>query len=292
MSAPVPRITARQLIDRHAGLLFDAYGVLVDGAGPLPGAIELVRHLEDTRKPYLVVTNDASKRPETGSRRYRGMGLDLAPERILTSGSLLAAHFARAGLVGAGCVVLGTDDTRSYVAEAGGRVLPTLAARVEQADALVIGDEAGYPLLVEVDAALSLVLARAARGLPCALVLPNPDLVYPKAEGRFGIAAGSLALMFEAALRLRHPERTDLAFARLGKPFAPIFDAARARMGGLDLAMVGDQLETDVRGARAAGIPAVLATWGVTIDPGARAGAEFAPGTRPDFVLDSLDLTR
>ena len=50
------------------------------------------------------------------------------------------------------------------------------------------------------------------------LILPNPDLIYPRGEHSFGIAAGGVALLFEAALRRRYPGRDDLAFVRLGKP--------------------------------------------------------------------------
>jgi ribonucleotide monophosphatase NagD (HAD superfamily) len=70
--------------------------------------------------------------------------------------------------------------------------------------------------------------------------------------------------MFEGALALRYPHRTDLRFVRLGKPNTPIFEDAVRRAGTSRAVMIGDQLETDIKGARAAGLDAVWIETGVT----------------------------
>ena len=89
--------------------------------------------------------------------------------------------------------------------------------------------------------------------------------------------------MLEAALQLRAHDAPIPEVVRLGKPYAPIFREALARAGALPerTAMIGDQLETDVRGANAAGITSVLVTSGI-----ARAPLATLPGAiRPRFVL-------
>ena len=48
------------------------------------------------------------------------------------------------------------------------------------------------------------------------MVVPNPDIISPKSEWEFGFTAGSMALIMEAALRLRYPGRDDLRFTHLG----------------------------------------------------------------------------
>jgi len=48
----IPQVTIDELIDRYDALLLDAYGVLVNGDGALPGAAELVATLNGTGKPY------------------------------------------------------------------------------------------------------------------------------------------------------------------------------------------------------------------------------------------------
>lgn len=270
-------ITLADLLTRYEGVLLDAYGVLVGDEAALPGAAALIDWLNDHGKPYLVVTNSASRLPETAARRYAGFGLDIPPNRILTSGSLLEGHFRTHHLIDARCVVLGPEDSRTYVARAGGHVVgPT-----ETFDALVICDEKGFPFLETVDAVLTALFTLIDSGRTPHLVLPNPDLIYPTGRG-YGLTAGSIALMIEAALALRYPARRDLRFHRLGKPEPAIFAAAVARLGTRRLVMIGDQLETDVRGARALGLDAVWLQGGVSAE--LPADARFAP----TWVLDTL----
>lgn len=71
----VPEITTEALIERYDVLLFDAYGVLVHGAGALPGAVALIQRLNRIGHPYYLLANDASRLPETAAKRYRGFGL-------------------------------------------------------------------------------------------------------------------------------------------------------------------------------------------------------------------------
>ena len=69
--------TVYDLIERYRVVLLDAYGVLVDASSVLAGAADLIAELNSTHKPYFIVTNDASRLPETCSRRYRELGLDI-----------------------------------------------------------------------------------------------------------------------------------------------------------------------------------------------------------------------
>jgi ribonucleotide monophosphatase NagD (HAD superfamily) len=193
---------------------------------------------------------------------------------------LLEPHFAAHGIAGTRVAVLGPPGSVRFVERAGGVVVPWDG----EFDALVIGDESGFPFLEGVDRALSSLYRMLDRGGRVHLVVPNPDLVYPRAGGDFGIAAGSMALMFEAALALRYPGRADLRFVRLGKPHAPIYEEAVARLGTRKAVMIGDQLETDVRGALAFGLDAALVAGGVSrFDPEA-----VAPQRRPTWLLESL----
>ena len=220
----IPEIRIDHLIERYDALPFDAYGVLVSVAGAMPGAPELIEMLNTTAKPYCVVTNDASKLPESAAARYRRFGIEVEPERIVTSGGLIEGYFREHGLSGARCAVLGTLDTVRYVEQAGGETIPP----EDDFDVLVVGDETGYPFLEHVDNALTALFRRIDADARVHLVLPNPDLIYPRDEASFGIAAGSIALMFEAALQRRYPDRAPLVFTRLGKPAPSGDNPARA----------------------------------------------------------------
>jgi HAD superfamily hydrolase (TIGR01450 family) len=276
VSNSIPVTTIDHVLDRYEAILFDAYGVLVHAAGPLPGAGELIARLNAAGRRYFIVTNDASKRPETAAQRYRHFGLDLDASRILTSGMLLAPHFAAHGLAGRRCAVLGPSDSAGYVEDAGGVVVAPDAPF----DVLVIGDESGFPFIDWMDAALSSLFASLDAGRAVHLVVPNPDLIYPGGAGGFGFAAGTLANMFEGALALRYPDRPDLRFVRLGKPNTPIFEDAVRRAGTSRVVMIGDQLETDIKGARAAGLDAVWIQTGVTTAIPADTPAHLRPTWR------------
>jgi len=255
----IPEITLTALLDQYEVLLFDAYGVLVHADGALPGAAALLTHLQRLGKTYYMLTNDASKLPTNAATHYQSYGLPLDPEHIISSGELLQPYFALHQLTGARCAVLGPVDSVQYVEQAGGQVVPP----AEPFDVLVIGDESGFPFLETIDTTLSTLCRMIDRQYTVHLLLPNPDIIYPSGEG-FGMASGSVAMMFEAALQARYPERTDLRFTRLGKPYEAIFVEAVRRSGTRNMVMLGDQLATDICGACAFGLDAVLVGTGVT----------------------------
>jgi len=275
-------VDMRHLVDHFDALFFDAYGVLVEHGGALPGAPELVAALNREGVNYFIVTNDASRLTETAVRRFEGLGLPISGERIVSSGDLIGPYFERNGLHGATCAVLGTQDSREYVRRAGGVIVPPS----EDMDLVVVSDDDDYPFLETVNAVISALFLRVERGLTTRLLLPNPDLLYPRGRG-VGLASGSVALLIESALALRFPQRPELRFDRLGKPFAPIFEEACRRAGTRSAVMVGDQLETDIRGARDFGLQSALVLTGITHPDEAVRGE-----VRPTYLLQSLDLSR
>jgi ribonucleotide monophosphatase NagD (HAD superfamily) len=272
--------TISALLDRYDGILLDAYGVLVDAGGALPGAASLLAELARRRQPFAVVTNDASRAIATWVRRLAGMGLPVGPERIVTSGSLLPGYFRAHGLVGARTCVLGTPDSYDLVREGGGA--PIALAPGMEIDALAVCDDAGTPFLDGIELALSAAVRALEAGRRPRLVLPNPDLVYPKGGGELGLTAGSMALVIEAALARRFPGAPP-AFDRLGKPAPHLFLEAAARLAvpPARLVMIGDQLETDVAGARAAGMDAALLAGVSRWDP--------AAPVAPTYLLATID---
>jgi ribonucleotide monophosphatase NagD (HAD superfamily) len=196
----------------------------------------------------------------------------------------LNSYFVREGLAGIRCAVLGPEDSLEYVREAGGEIVALDEGA--DADALVICDEAGYPFLEYLDCALSLVYRKIDRNKPIRLILPNPDFIYPKSPGKFGLTAGSMALVIENALRHRYLNQEIPRFVRLGKPYRPIFEEAYRRSGTMDMIMVGDQIHTDILGGNRFGLATALvetgiSRWTETGDAG---------DIKPDYILPSLSL--
>jgi HAD superfamily hydrolase (TIGR01450 family) len=278
--AVTPQPTSiRALLDTYAGILLDVYGVLMDARGPLPGAADLLAHLEKAQRPYAIVTNDASRSPATYTARFARHGIAVPPERFVTSGSLLATYEP---LRGKRTLVLGTEDSRLYVEQGSGEIV-ALGPNIE-IDALAVCDDDGFEFLPGVEEALSAVMHAVEAGRQPALVLPNPDLIYPKGGGAFGFTAGAIAMLIEAALARRYPA-AQLRFVHLGKPEPHLFAEAARRLGlpAAQLVMIGDQLETDIAGAHAAGAATALLA-GVTSWEHAKDAAPVAPR----WLLDTL----
>jgi len=273
MSTPAA-VTFDYLLDRYDAILLDAYGVLVDLAGALPGAAAWVDALNRCGKPYWLASNTAARLPESAARRYQGFGLAIPAGRILSSGMLLTPYFGAHGLVGRRTRVLGPEDSQGYAERAGARVV----GPGEEFEVLVLADQAGFPFLEAVDEVLSALFDQFDRGIQVPMILPNPDLVYPSGRG-CGITSGAVAAMLEAALQQRYPDRSGLSFVRLGKPYPGLFEEAVRLAGSRNVVMIGDQLETDIVGAARFGIDSALV-------PGLLTGNKRAAGAiEPTYVL-------
>ncbi|MFO0563104.1 MAG: HAD-IIA family hydrolase [Polyangiales bacterium] len=282
---PVISAAFHDLVDQHEAFLFDAYGVLVDAHGALEGASRAIETLARAKRPFLVVSNDASRSAQTASKRFKGLGIAIEPEHVLSSGMLVAPHLRALGLDRARCIVLGTGDSAQYAREAGAEVLandPEQIATSATIDAVVLADERGFDFLATMDAVLTMLLRAFESGRSVALLAANPDLVYPSKDGRFAFTAGTLARMLEEALALRLGDGAP-RFTALGKPSRAIFDEACARVATRDCVMFGDQLHTDVIGANEAGLHSALVLTGVT----SREALERSR-IRPKYLLDRV----
>ncbi len=288
-AAPIPTST-RRLLDEYDGILLDAYGVLVDVSGPLPGARELIALMNETAKPYAICSNDASRSAATYAARFARAGLDIPAERITSAGQLLDAYFAEHQLAGARVAVLGTPDSIAFVEAAGGVAVPLQAGM--EVDVLVLCDDEGFDFKEGLDIALSAVARSVAADRPIKLVLPNPDLLYPKSSSELGFTAGAVAGMIEAGVARKFPDR-DVRFDRLGKPSPALLRHAQTKvLGHLSaprLVMIGDQVETDIAAACAAGMDSALVD-GVSrwryVSASARDARERAP--TPTYLLASM----
>ncbi len=268
------------LLDRYDAVLLDAYGVLVDAAGALPGAVALIAELRRRGQPLRVVTNDASRSPATCAARFASLGLPISADEICTSGMLLAPALRARGLAGARVAVLGTDDSRAYVRAADCELVP-LEPGLEL-DAAAICDDAGFPFLLGCEVVMSGCIRAVLAGRSPTLLLPNPDVTYPKARGpgglEYGLTGGAIAAVIELGLARRLGPAAPRAVP-LGKPFPALLDLACAQLGTRRVLMVGDQPETDVAAARAAGLDVLL------VSPD---GVVPESGPQPTYVTRNL----
>ena len=156
----VPWISLGEIVAWYEVILFDSDGVLARWPSAVPEAPEVVARLNSLGKPYFVLTNDASALPETRSARYAELGLAIDAGKIISSGLMLKDYFRDLNLAGSRCVVLGTEDSASYVQQAGGEVV----SFEKDFDVLVIGDQEGFPFVEATGKVLSNLFLRIDRG--------------------------------------------------------------------------------------------------------------------------------
>lgn len=274
-------ISIGELLERYEAILLDSYGVLLHQGGPLPGALALIGTMNAVDKPYFILTNDASRSPENASRRYHSLGLAIPPGRIITAGSLIAPYFATNALKGTRCVVLGPEDSLAYVRDAGGEIIP--AEENADPDVVAVCDEVGFPFLETVNAVLTAIIRRLDANRPLHLLVANPDVIFPRGESAYGLTAGAIAMVLEAALDLRYPAGGHPSFVPLGKPHRHIFEEAARRSGTRSMVMIGDQLSVDIKGARDFGVDSALVPTGLT-----HVGQGGLGDISPTYVLPTI----
>ena len=284
--------TIRQLAERYDTLLFDSYGVLVDESYGLTGARGLIDWLESTGKSYYIVTNDASRSIPSRAGKFIEQGVPVPQERIINSGCLIPRFLRENNLEGAPTIVFGSPDAYEYVTDGGADILPR--DRLEDASVFVLADDAGYDWRSSMNDLITTLNRKVIKGQPFTLLLPNPDIIYPSGELAYSFAAAAIADMTESALVRLFGENPAYRFTRLGKPFAPIFDEAIRRSqnaaAGKSFVMIGDQLETDIAGANAYGIPSTGVITGINRLHSVAELSGLPAETRPTYLLPSLDL--
>ena len=276
--------TVNELIENHDLFLIDAYGVLMTSQGPLPGATEFIAKLQAKQKDFFILTNDASRTPETCAKVYAERGFKIPVEKILSAGVAIIETYRKENLAGAKTTVLGTSDTRECVRRAGGDVQEITPDT--DFDVLVIGDDSGFDFLKTMNDLLTATHKLIRKGKTPRFFLANPDLLYPRGKHSFGFTSGSLAKFLEIGLRDLHPSK-DFNFEVLGKPAPLLYDLARAKVNALAsrTLMLGDQLHTDIAGANRAGIKSALLATGITQLP---LPAALSAEQTPTYTLTSL----
>ena len=276
------------LADNYDAIAFDSYGVLVDGIDPLPGAIEFTHRLSELGTPWLLATNDASRLTDRRVEVMRGQGFGITTDQVISAGSLLRRFFEDRNIVGTQCIATGRGDAVEFVRLAGCTPV-SLSPNDGVSTSLALAGITGYDWSKVTSDMLSLIIRRMDAGNPLHLVVPNPDVLYPDGLDRFAIGPGGLAELIETAVSRRFGDDEAARFTKLGKPYAPMFDAIKERLNGYArVAFVGDQLHTDIAGANQAGLDSVLIGTGITRWKDAGDLSEVPASMMPKHLLPSM----
>lgn len=245
---------------RAGGILFDLDGTVYQEGRAIPGAAAALEALRRRGLPFRFTTN-TTRRPRAAlAARLREMGIQAQAEEILSAPAAAARWLRDRGI----------RRAQLLLAEATFEEFSGLEIVDRAPEAVVVGDLGeGWTFPI---------LNQAFRNLmDGAELLAIQRNRYWHTDGGLSLDAGP----FVAALEYGSGKTATL----VGKP-SPAFFAAAARELGLPperIAVVGDDLESDVAGARAAGMLGVAVRTGKY-----RPQDEERAGQAADGVLDSI----
>lgn len=244
---------------RYQVFFFDAFGVLKNAHGLIPGVTETFAFLKENNKQFYILTNDASRSPQQLAESYWKMGLmDITPDTIISSG-MLAREYLELKVNHGTVAYLGTEDSAHYIETAD---LKTLSIRdldlenTADVNALVLLDDEGFDWNNDSNKTINLLRKR---NIP--VIVANTDTTYPVSKTQVAIAIGSVADMLENIVGKQ--------FIRFGKPDAQMFMFAYERVvaenpaiNKKNIVMIGDTLRTDISGGNKFGLDTVLVLTG------------------------------
>ncbi len=252
----------KTVLDKYKIIFFDAFGVLKNYHGLVPGIEKTFAYIEAQQKEYYIVTNDASRSPQQLAESYHKLGLHaISPDRIISSG-MLAKEYLDLKVNNGIVAYLGTNNSAHYIDSSGLHTLPVSAinyTNIDQVNALVLLDDEGFNWFDDLNKSINILRKRT---IPA--IVANTDNTYPlSGNNEVAIAIGGIASMIESIVGKR--------FIRFGKPDSQLFmfayDLIRWRLDitKKDILMVGDTLHTDIIGGNKFGLDTVLVLTGNTL---------------------------
>ncbi len=253
MSSP-PSPVALARLRRSRGYLIDMDGTIYIDNELVPGAKELLAHLDATGCRYVFVTNNSSARARDYHARLQRLGIEVRPEQVITSGDATLSYLRR-HTPHRSAYVVGTPAFEDECREQG------LDLDAADPDCVVVAFDKTLTF-AKLERACALLFA----GKP--YFATHPDKTCITVHGLIPDIAAIIAACEAVTGRL--PKI-------IGKPYPEMVDAALERLGSSieDTVIIGDQLDTDMAMAAASRALGVLMMSGETTrDSWATAGID------------------
>jgi 4-nitrophenyl phosphatase len=256
------------------GFVFDLDGCVWNGNALNPGAGETLAALHRRGRRLGFLSNNSRATGADLRERLHGLGVTIAAH-VLTPldiiGQVIAERWGPSRVL-----VMGAGEMAEAIASVGHAIVEMKDWKA--ATVVAVGND--FELTYERLTAAARAGARTGR-----IVTPNVDPRLPVEHGEFLPGCGALVGAVVVAADSIEP-------VVVGKPEPPLFRIALDRLGlpAHAVAMVGDSIAADIRGARGVGMPTVLyAPEGATTseaDVVVRSFAELARlvGVAPDPV--------
>ncbi len=248
------------------GLICDMDGVLWRGKRALPGVQRFFGLFRELQLEHVMVTNNSSHTPEQYAGKLRDMGVHTTVDHVLTS-AVATARYVAERKPKATVFAIGGDGVREALESHDLAYCDALDT--PSADFVVVGWDQDLTWQ-KLATATRLILDGAT------FVGTNPDRTFPM-ESNLAPGNGAQTAALEAA--------TGIEPAIVGKPSAPLYQQAMARMGTTPetTLVIGDRLDTDILGGIRLGMPTALVLTGISgIDEAAQSPI------RPTLIFEDL----
>lgn len=243
--------------------VLDLDGVLYLGSDAVPGAPQTLRTVREAGMRACFLTNNASRTAATVADHLTRIGIPATADEVVTAAQVAAAMLARRLPPGAAVLVIGGEGLRVALREKGLCPVESVG-RGPQAVVQGFAPDLTWRELAEGAHAVRSGLFWVATNLD--LTIPTPRGPAPGNGALVGLVAGTAG---------REPD------AVAGKPRPDPFREAATRHGSNRPLVVGDRLDTDLEGARAAGQDGLLVMTGVS---DARDVLGCPPRRRPSYL--------
>ncbi len=237
----------------------DVDGVLVFRGVPYPGAKETIDYLKEKGLILRFVTNSTLKSRKSCAERLRRSGFNIEDEEVITASYATASYLRK--INPRSCWILLEGE--------GFEEFNDIPQDSENPEYVVMGDYRDKFTFSNMNKALRLLLKGSK------LIGMSQELV-DTSLGSIELNVGSWVRMLEKA--------SGTKATYIGKPNPFMFELALESMGlgKEEVVMVGDNLTTDVLGARNVGIKSVLVKTGEFTE------ADLNYEITPDFICGSL----
>ncbi len=271
----------KSIVTRYEVVFFDAYGVLKNYNGLIPGIENTIKYLIENHIDFYVLTNDASRSPEDLASSYQALGIEEITEDKIISSGMLAREYLRYKVKKGTAAYLGTAKSAHYIESQGLNTLPIRLLDLDHVDdinVLVLLDDEGFDWKRDLNKMVNLLRKK---NIP--VIVANTDMAYPVTDEEVSIAIGGLSDMIEDIIGKK--------FIKFGKPDSQMFMFAYERIlekkqvSKEKILMVGDTLKTDILGGNKFGIDTVLVLSGNTL-PDQASFLIRSTGIIPNYVCE------
>lgn len=240
-------------------IIFDLDGTLYTGDALIPGAVEVVYALKDAGMPLRFLTNTTSRGRAALAERLTRMGFPVAESEVY-SPPWAAGEFLRA------------RGASAYLLVPEGALGDFVGVPMDERhpDYVVVGDLGDAWTFERLNHAFRLLLEEGAQ------LIGLGRSKYWLAKDGLRLDAGPFIVALEYA--------TGKVATIIGKPEQSLFEAALHDLGlpAERVAMVGDDVEMDIKGAQQVGL------YGVLVRTGKFRQGDLARGIWPHLILDSV----